>query len=243
MALQAYKAHVGARQHARIGRAMRLMTRLAAFKAQRRMFEGERPPLVAVTFEAPRIVGCEGLQHRGADAAVRIVAIHAAHVAFGKLVMEGPLELGPLVQVAARAQLVDRVGLPQHQRLALVHFVAGGAGNLVVGVAAFETPYLRGLIQMAGEADFVGRRGRQFRWILDIVGRGSFGVRLAGTVTGLALAAHPSLLGVDRQGVMRVLGQPVIDVLVADLAGVRSRVTRRKSLGGCPPGNSRQEHD
>ena len=97
VALQADKSDIGARQHSRIGRAVRLMTRLAAFKAHRGMLEGERAALIAVAFEATRLVGGEALQHCRADAAVRIVAVHAGHVAFGKLVMKRPLELGPLV--------------------------------------------------------------------------------------------------------------------------------------------------
>ena len=74
---------------------MRLVTRRAAFKAHRRMFEGKRTPLVAMAPEAARVIGRETLQHRGPDTAVRIVAVHATHVAFGELVMEGPLELRP----------------------------------------------------------------------------------------------------------------------------------------------------
>ena len=65
------------------------MTGLAAFKAHRGMLEGERAALVAVAIETSRLVGRETLQHRRPDAAVRIVAIHAAHGAFGKLVMKG----------------------------------------------------------------------------------------------------------------------------------------------------------
>jgi hypothetical protein len=61
------------------------------------MFERERTALIAVTFEATRLVPGEALKHYWTDTAVRIVAIHAAHIAFGKLVMKRPLELGPLV--------------------------------------------------------------------------------------------------------------------------------------------------
>ena len=95
MALQADEAHVGARQHSRIRRAMRLVTGLAALKAHRRMFERKGTALVAVAFEAPRLIGGEALQHGGTDAAVRIVAVHAAHRAFGKLVMERAAGTGP----------------------------------------------------------------------------------------------------------------------------------------------------
>jgi hypothetical protein len=61
--LQADKTDIGARQHPRIRRAMRLVTRLAAFKAHRSMLERERTALVAMAFEASRLVGREALQH------------------------------------------------------------------------------------------------------------------------------------------------------------------------------------
>src|SRR5271169_4798929 len=86
MAFQADKAHVGPREHARIRRAMRLVTGLAAFKAHRGMFERKWAPFVAMALEASRFVGREALEHGGPDTAVRIVAIHAAHAAFRKLV-------------------------------------------------------------------------------------------------------------------------------------------------------------
>jgi hypothetical protein len=73
------------------------MTRLAALKTHRRMFEREWPALVAVAFEASRVVGGEALEHSGPHTTMRIVAIHAAHVTFGKFVMEGHLELSLLV--------------------------------------------------------------------------------------------------------------------------------------------------
>ena len=242
MALQADEANVGAGQHPRVGRAMRFVTGLAAFKPHRRMFEREWPPLVAVALEAPRLIGREGLEHGWTDTAVRIVTIHAAHRAFRELVMEGPLELGPLIQVTAGAKLIRRVGLADQQRLALMHFVARRAGDLIVGVAAFEASDLGRLIQMTRETEFVGRGGRQVRRILNIAGGRSFRMRLAGPVTGLALAAHPSLLCVDSQRVMRVLGEPVIDVLVTDLAGVRPGVARRKR-GPSRRADNSQEQD
>ncbi len=54
MTLQAYKTDIGAYQHPRIRRAMRLVTRRAAFKAHRCVFECKGTPFVAMTREAPR---------------------------------------------------------------------------------------------------------------------------------------------------------------------------------------------
>jgi len=93
--LQADKTNIGAYQHPLIRRAMRLVTRLAAFKAHRSMFERERSALIAMARETSRVVGREALEHRRPDAAVGIVAVHAAHGAFGKFVMKRPLELRP----------------------------------------------------------------------------------------------------------------------------------------------------
>ncbi len=172
---------------------MRLMACLATFKAHRCMFEREWTPFVAMTFEAPRLIGREALQHHRTDAAVRIVAIHAAHVAFRQLMVERPLELSPLIEVTSHAQLIGGFRFADHQRLALVHLVAGSTRNLILGVAALQPSVLRWLVQMAGEADFVGRRSRQVRRILDIIRRRSPGVRFAGTVTCFALPTHPRL--------------------------------------------------
>lgn len=241
MTFQADEAHVGAYQHPRIRRTMRLVTRLTAFKPYRRMFERKRTALVAVAFEASRLVGSETLKHGRPDAAVRIVAVHTAHRFLGKPVMERALELGPLIEVTAGAQLIGCISLANHQWLALMHFVARRAGDLIVGVAAFEASDLGRLIQMTGETDFIGRRGRQVRRILNIAGGRSLGVRLAGPMTRLALPAHPSELGVDRQLVMRVLGEEVVSVFVTDLAGVRSGVTRRKRLRGYPGRRKRSQ--
>ena len=146
---------------------MRLMTCLAAFKAQWSVFKRERPTLVAVAFEASRIISSEGLQHSRPDAAMRIVAIHASHVAFGKLVMERPLELGPRIEVATSALLVDRIGLANHHRHARMYFMAGRTRNLIVGVAAFEQADMGRRIQMTVKTDFVSRGRRQLPRILD----------------------------------------------------------------------------
>ena len=195
MAFHADEANLGSYEHPWIRRAMRLVTRLTAFKAHRGMFERKGAPFVAMAFKAPWLVGREALKHSGTNAAVRIVTVHTAHRALGELVMERALELGPLIQVTTGALLIGRIRLVNHQRLfAGMHFVAGGARDLIMGVAAFEASDLSGLIQMTGETGLIGRGGRQVRRILNIAGGRPLGVRLPGTVTGLAFAAHPSLL-------------------------------------------------
>src|ERR1700733_15115953 len=100
--------------------------------------------------------------------------------------------------MTARAKLVGCLGLANHQRLiGRMHLVAGCAGSLIPGVAAFQAPDLRGLIQVTGETNLVDRRGRELRWIADVISGGSLCVGLTRTVAGLARPAHPSFLGVD----------------------------------------------
>ena len=200
---------------------MRLMTGLAAFKSHRSMFEGKRPAFVAMAFETSRLIGREALDASPAgccraDCGNPRSSCRLREACDGRAAGIGPTRLSGSWRTACCC-----VGLADHQRFARMHFVAGCAGDLVVCVAAFQPAHLRGLIQMAGETDFVGRRGSELRRILDVVGRRPFGVRLPRTVAGLAFAALPSPLGVDSQRVMRVLGEPVIDVFVADLAGLR----------------------
>src|SRR5580698_4901707 len=113
-----------------------------------------------------------------------------------------------------------------------MHLVAGRARNLIPGVAACQPSHLRRLIQMAAETEFIGSRCRKLGGIADVVGRRPFGVRLAGAVTGLALAPLPAPFGIRRQLMMRVLCEAVVNIFMTDLAGVRSGVARRKGLRG-----------
>ncbi len=117
MALQAHETNFGAREHSRIRGPVRFMARLTAFKTKRRMFERERTTLVAVALDAARIVRRESLQHRGLDTSVRVMAIDAAHVTFRQSVMEGFLELRPLVQVTAAALLINGFVFADNERL------------------------------------------------------------------------------------------------------------------------------
>src|SRR4051794_25564435 len=55
----------GSRQHARIRRAMRLMTAGATLKPHRRMFKRERPALIAMACKASGFIRAEAPGHRG----------------------------------------------------------------------------------------------------------------------------------------------------------------------------------
>jgi hypothetical protein len=84
-----------------------LVASAASLKTHRRVLEGERATLVAVTVEATRFVGGEGLGHGWARASVGIVAIDAAHRLFRQAVMVGSLELRPDIGMATRALPID----------------------------------------------------------------------------------------------------------------------------------------
>ena len=103
MALQAYVAHLRARQHPRIGRAVRLVAGAAAFQPHRSMLEDKRPALVAMALHAARFVS-EGCFHAvRAERAVRIVAVHARHGAFRQAMLVGTVEGRPLRKMASGA--------------------------------------------------------------------------------------------------------------------------------------------
>src|ERR1035441_6753072 len=149
------------REHPRIGRPVRLVAGAAAFEADGSVLEGKGSHLIAVAFGAPRFVGLGGLHLAGQGAAVRIVTIHAGHGAFGQAVFVRLLETGPDIGVAGGAEGVDIGWFARHQAVGsvLVDRVAGGATDLIAGMAAVDTAAVGRLIAMAGEADAVGFTG------------------------------------------------------------------------------------
>ena len=124
------------REHSGVGRTMRLVTSRATFKAHRRVLKCEWTALVAVAIETAGLVRGKGLGHKRPKGPVRIVAIEAGHGPFRKPVVIGLLELGPDIEVTARALLVNCCPW-KYQSICGVRMdlVAGGAGNRVFGVA------------------------------------------------------------------------------------------------------------
>ena len=233
VALQADQAHFRTRQHPWIGRAMRLMAGHTAFETHRPVLERERSALVAMAVQASRLVRGEGLRHRGADTAVRIVAVDATHRAFRQLMMIGLLKLRPDIDMAARALFVDCGRLAEHEPVGpiRVHFVAGRAGDLILRVTALQAPDVGRLIQVAGETDLVGGRRREFRRIANGRGRRRFGMLLRGAMAGLAGTPLPATFRAGLDCVVGAFREGVVDILVADLADFRADVTRRESSG------------
>ena len=189
MTLQADEANFLPHQHPRVGRSVRFMATIAAFKSYRGMFKRERAAFVGVATEAAWFVRGKRLRHGGPETAVGVVAIHARHGALGQPVFVGTLELRPRAGMARRALLINGGGLPGHQaeRALGVDLVAGGAGDLILCVTALNSSRVRGLVQMALQASAV-RRGRcQFRRVLDLCRRVCF--RGRGTIR---TSSHPS---------------------------------------------------
>jgi hypothetical protein len=172
MALETNQPHFLPDQHSRIGRPMRLVAGSAAFQAHWGVFESKRTALVAVAPEAAGFVGRKNLHHAGPEASVRIVAIHARHGAFRQPVLERPLKLAPDAGMTGGALSVNLRSFARDQTEGSVgmNLVAGRARNLILGVAALQTTDVCRLIQVTGQADFVGGDSCQLRGIADILG-------------------------------------------------------------------------
>jgi hypothetical protein len=132
------------------------------------------------------------------------------------------LELRPDIQVAGSALVIDLSRFSNHQtkRAVGVDFVAGDAGYRVVGVAALQAAGVSRLIQVAGQAEFVGLGRDEFRWIPDQGRVARPGVERSHAVAGLATLPLESALFINFNRVMGTLDECVKDVLMTRLAGV-----------------------
>ena len=220
MAFQADVAHLCSREHARIDRAVRFVARGASFEANGCVIEGEGAALFAVAGEASRLVGGEGLLRGGTNAAVWIVAIDAAHCAFGQLVMIRFLKLRPNVEMTAGAQRVDGLGAARHEphRAVGMNLMARRACHLILRVTASQPPYVRGLVEVAIHADLVRLRGRELGGLANIVGRSRFGVLLRRSVTRFAGPIDETAMLILFDAGMRTLHEGIENVLMAGLA-------------------------
>ncbi len=172
MALQANQADFLTDEHAWIHRSMRLMTRATALEAHRCVLKCEGPAFVSMTSHATAIVSGIGLTHRLGDRPVRVVAVHAGHRPFGHSVMVGLLKGSPYIHVAGGALFIDPYRRARHQRLSAVcvHRMTSHAGNLVARVTRLDPAHMRGLIQVASQAYFVGGDRGYFCRVANILG-------------------------------------------------------------------------
>ena len=220
--LQADEAHLGACQHARVSRAVRLVACPAALGFDGGVFEHEGAALVAMAFETAGLVGIDGLNHGPRDeAAVRVMAIDARHGAFRDTMLVGSLEAGPHIRMALGALRIHIGRLARYQavRSILVNRVTGGATHLVFGMTTINPSHVGGLIEMAGEAELVGGRGLQLGRLHDVRRAHGFGMlaaRAMARFTGFGFKAA-FLAGLDY--LMRILLKGVENVFVATLAG------------------------
>jgi len=105
VALDTKLRHATALEQLGIRRAVRIVTRGAAFDLERRMFEDERALFVRVALEAGGIRPGRQSYLLLLEPSVRIMAITALHRAFQYLVMEGPVELRLGLVVTRHAEL------------------------------------------------------------------------------------------------------------------------------------------
>lgn len=228
--LEADQAHFLARQHPRIRRAVRLVAAAATFKTDYRMLEGERTAFIPMTVETSWFIGGEYPGHCRPHGAVRIVAIDAGHGALGQLVVVGPLELCPDIDVTARALLVDRRSFASHQaeRSIGMDFVTRGAGYLILDMAALQAANVRRLVEMACETASVDFRWRELGGIANVGGAGAFRMLAARTVARFTPTRFPTALFVFLDGNVRVLLERLVDVFMAYLTGFGTYVCSRR---------------
>lgn len=83
----------------------------------------------------------------------------------------GLLELRQDIQMAVGALFIDSGSLANDQVMSPVcmDLVTGCAGNLVLHVTALEAAHVRRLVQMATEADLIGRGSGELAGIADVL--------------------------------------------------------------------------
>ena len=128
VAFEADKTHFLADQHLRVRGTVRFMAALAAFLAHRRMLESEWPSFIAVALETTLFVSARHPHQARFETAVRIMAIHTAHSAFGNAVLKGLGEFRFHIHMAAFAKRVDFSGFADHKG-SPVYGMAGRAGD------------------------------------------------------------------------------------------------------------------
>ena len=187
------------------------------------------PRLSPWQFRHPGSLAAERLRHRRSHAAVRIMAIDAAHRPLGNCVVERLLELCRHRQMAAFALFVDRFRFAHHQyvRSGRVNRMARSASHLISGMAALQSANLRRLIHVTGQANSIDRRGAQLSRVANIGGIGGPGVFRSRPVTGFAGLPVPSPLFVlPINQMMWSLGERLGNIFVTGAASLRSNIRR-----------------
>ena len=231
---QANEHDLGPCKHSRIGGAMRLMAGDAPFQANRSVLKRKWSPFVAVAFEATGLIGIDGLNISGEHAAVRVVAVDTRHGAerhgrgAGQPVLVRTLETRPDIGMAAGALCIDLGGLTRQQafRTVLVDEVTSRTTHLVLGMTVVDAADVRGLVEMAGEADAVHLGRPELCRITDVGRIHRLGVFTARSVAGFTCLRRTVVFLVRLHQLMWILLECFEGILVAGLAGFGADIAR-----------------
>jgi len=211
---------------------MRHVARYAALDFHGFMFVNERPGLFRVASEANQVLRTCGAQLPRLKPAVLIVAVRALHQSLVHAVMEGPVELLFLVQVAGVAK-IRLLGLQQELAFfRVVRIVTVRATNSILQVSGTREISMLFAILVAVEAARADLRGRRVleRENLGLVSA-ALDVFLAGTVASFAAMPFRAFFLIQHRYVMRrifvALEKPLDGhVFVAGFAGLGADVKR-----------------
>ena len=230
MAFQAQAADIGANEHFGIVGTVRLVAGLAVTDLQGGMFEDEGAAFFGVAFEAGGLGGGGSARLVLVEAAMRLVAVDAAHGVFGHPVVEGAREIGAALGMAAEAESVGGLLEEAGGTRAGMDAVAVGAGEAGFGMLAAGEAGEFMIFIMAGEALLaVGLGGGAFEGddfgFIAAVG----GMVLAGAMTFFAGVFEVELGALLQDGMgifIEAAGQVFVThgaVFLGDAAGFGSR--------------------
>jgi len=229
MALQADEAHLGAREHPRVGRAMRLMAAPASLEFHRRMFEDEGPRLVGMAAKANLILRCGRAKLACQKTAMRVMTVAAGHQTFIDAMVDGFGKLGLNLKMTAVAE--HRLGHGQKSafHLGMVCRMAVNAAYVVLqvlGAQEVRMLFSEFMAAQAALAGFLAGECLEANYLGDISTR--LGMRFSRSVTSLtALILHATVI--EHCLPVRPVVVSLRDVVVAGSAGVSTGIQRRIS--------------
>ena len=218
--------------------AVRVVTAGATFDPDWRVLVGEGPALVGVAAHAGQIVSERGRHHAGGmrwrpgnhRRSVGIVAIGAFHRALVDAVLEGHLEAGPDVLVAAVAQIPLPRGKQRPGFVRIVDRVAAGATNLAGRVRRSAYVHLAKVTGVAGQASLLRLAGSERRKAHDLFLVGRDHVLKSRPVAALAAGSFRRL--VARRDRIEV-GVATEGIRYGGMAALADLAAHELLLGGC----------
>ena len=224
--LETHRIHLAAREQARIGGAVRDMTRDAALDLHRLVFENKGTRLIGMAGEANRVLSRRGAQLSGYETAVLIVTVGAFHQAFIDAMVKRLAELRPHVLMAPIAK--PRLAIDQ-QKLRLLCVMRGmtvSARHVIAAMRGAQEIAVFFAVLVAGQAargNLFRRRALEDEYLGLIASPGH--MRFAGTMAGFApLKTGPAPRVQSRLPVRRFL-KGVIDLVMAGLACLRADIS------------------